>query len=363
MNCGHGIFGEPFHKECCQQGSFCERTLPLFPKRFTRFMNFNRRPRRNRKNEPIRALIEETQVSVNNLIFPIFLLEGVNKKIEVSSMPGIYRFSTDLMLKEIEECLKLGIRTFDIFPAVEEHHKDREATKSHDPRFFYLRALREIKSKFPEACIMTDVAMDPYSSDGHDGLVQNGKILNDETLEILGKMALAQAETGIDIIGPSDMMDGRVGYLRKILDENGFSEVSIMSYTAKYASAFYNPFRDALDSAPKFGDKKTYQMNPANSREALIEARLDVEEGADFLMVKPALAYLDVIRTLKDNFPLPVAAYNVSGEYAMIKAAAQNGWLDGTRTMHEILLSMKRAGADIILTYFAKEFALAQSGR
>lgn len=272
-------------------------------------------------------------------------------------MPGIYRLSTDLMLREVEECLSLGIKAFDIFPAVEDQHKDKLATKSYDQNFFYLKALQAIKSRFPEACIMTDVAMDPYSSDGHDGLVQDGKILNDETLEILGKMALAQAATGIDIIGPSDMMDGRVGYLRDVLDKNGFTEVSIMSYTAKYASGFYNPFRDALDSTPKFGDKKTYQMNPANRREALIEAQLDAQEGADFLMVKPALAYLDIIRLLKDNFDLPVAAYNVSGEYAMIKAAAHMGWLDGERVMRESLLSMKRAGADIILTYFAKEFA------
>jgi porphobilinogen synthase len=243
------------------------------------------------------------------------------------------------------------------FSAVEDQHKDKFATKSYDPKFFYLQALREVKKQFPEACVMTDVAMDPYSSDGHDGLVKDGKIVNDETLEILGKMALAQAETGIDILGPSDMMDGRVGYLRNILDKNGFTEVSIMSYTAKYASGFYNPFRDALDSAPKFGDKKTYQMNPANRTEALIEAQLDTEEGADFLMVKPALAYLDIIRLLKDNSQLPISAYNVSGEYSMIKAAAQRGWLDGDRAMKETLLSIKRAGADIILTYFAKEFA------
>jgi porphobilinogen synthase len=204
---------------------------------------------------------------------------------------------------------------------------------------------------------MTDVAMDPYSSDGHDGLVRDGKIVNDDTLEILGKMALAQAETGIDILGPSDMMDGRVGYIRRVLDENGFTDVSIMSYTAKYASGFYNPFRDALDSAPKFGDKKTYQMNPANRREALIESELDTAEGADFLMVKPALAYLDIISDLKQHSHLPVAAYNVSGEYSMVKAAASKGWLDGDRIMKECLLSIKRAGADIILTYFAKEFA------
>lgn len=302
-------------------------------------------------------MVEETRVTTDNLIFPLFLIDGSNKKVEVASMPGIFRFSADLMLKEIEDCLKLGIRAFDIFPAVEDQHKDKTATKSYDPGFFYLKALREIKKKFPEACVMTDVAMDPYSSDGHDGLVKDGKILNDETLEILGKMALAQADTGIDIIGPSDMMDGRVGYIRNLLDKNGFTEISIMSYTAKYASGFYNPFRDALDSAPKFGDKKTYQMNPANKREALIEAELDIAEGADFLMVKPALAYLDVIHLLKENSTLPIAAYNVSGEYSMIKAAALKGWLDGDRVMKETLLSIRRAGADIILTYFAKEFA------
>lgn len=204
---------------------------------------------------------------------------------------------------------------------------------------------------------MTDVAMDPYSSDGHDGLVEDGNILNDETLEILGKMSLAQAQAGADILGPSDMMDGRVGYIRSVLDENGFTDVSIMSYTAKYASAFYGPFRDALDSAPKMGDKKTYQMDSANYFEALIEADLDTEEGADFLMVKPALAYLDVIRLLKDNSNLPIAAYNVSGEYAMIKASAERGWLDGERAMLESLLSIKRSGANVILSYFAKEFA------
>jgi porphobilinogen synthase len=316
-----------------------------------------RRPRRNRKSEAIRAMVEETKVTTDDLIFPLFLVDGTNKKIEVASMPGIFRLSADLMLKEVEACMNLGIRAFDIFPAVEDQYKDKTATKSYDSSFFYLKALREIKKQFPEACIMTDVAMDPYSSDGHDGLVRDGRIVNDDTLEILGKMALAQAETGIDILGPSDMMDGRVGYLRNVLDENGFTEVSIMSYTAKYASGFYNPFRDALDSAPKFGDKKTYQMNPANKREALIEAQLDTEEGADFLMVKPALAYLDIIHLLKENSTLPIAAYNVSGEYSMIKAAHEKGWLDGTRVMKESLLSIKRAGADVILTYFAKEFA------
>tara|TARA_R110002072_G_scaffold70161_4_gene169740 strand:- start:124 stop:1098 length:975 start_codon:yes stop_codon:yes gene_type:complete len=318
----------------------------------------NIRPRRNRKSEAVRRMVEETKVRTDDFIFPLFLLEGANDKIEVDSMPGIYRLGLDKILKEIEACLKLGINAFDVFPVVPEHYKDKTATKSFDPNFFYQKALKRIKSEFPEAAIMTDVALDPYNSDGHDGLVKNGEILNDETLEVLGKMALAQAETGIDIIGPSDMMDGRVAYIREALDDNGFKNVSIMSYTAKYASAFYGPFRDALDSAPKSGDKKTYQMNPANQREALIEADLDVEEGADFLMVKPALAYLDVIKLLKDNYAQPIAAYNVSGEYAMLKAAGMKGWLDYDRVMAETLLSIKRAGADVILTYHAKEFAL-----
>jgi porphobilinogen synthase len=316
------------------------------------------RPRRNRKSSAIREMVEETTLTTKDFIFPLFLLEGHNKKVGVDSMPGIYRFTVDLMLKEIEECLKLGIKAFDIFPVVEEKHKDKMATKSADDNFFYLKALREIKTKFPEACIMTDVAMDPYSTDGHDGIVdENGNILNDETLDVLGDMALAQAETGIDIIGPSDMMDGRVEFIRDVLDENGFENTSIMSYCAKYASAFYGPFRDALDSAPKSGNKKTYQMNPANKYEALIEAELDAQEGADFLMVKPALAYLDVIHLLKENNELPIAAYNVSGEYSLIKAAAEKGWLDGEAAMMESLLSIKRAGADVILSYFAKEAA------
>ncbi|MCP4459101.1 MAG: porphobilinogen synthase [Cytophagales bacterium] len=315
----------------------------------------NRRPRRNRQSTAIRDMVQETILTADDFIFPLFLLEGSNQKTEVSSMPGIFRLSEDLMLKEIEECLKLGIKGFDVFPVVDEKHKDSMATKSHDSEFFYLKTLKKIKEEFPEAMIVTDVAMDPYSSDGHDGIVKNGEILNDKTLEVLGTMALAQAETGIDMIGPSDMMDGRVGYLRQVLDENGFEKIGIMSYTAKYASAFYGPFRDALDSAPKFGDKKTYQMNPSNRDEALLEAQLDFDEGADILMVKPALAYLDIISDLKENFPVPIAAYNVSGEYAMLKAADQKGWLDGEQAMMESLLSIKRAGADIILTYFAKE--------
>lgn len=272
-------------------------------------------------------------------------------------MPGIFRLSEDLMLKEIEACMNLGIKGFDVFPVVDEKYKDKMATNSYNTDFFYLKTLTKIKKEFPEAHIITDVAMDPYSSDGHDGIVEDGQILNDETLDVLGQMALAQAETGIDMIGPSDMMDFRVGYLRNILDEQGYTNTGIMSYTAKYASAFYGPFRDALDSAPKFGDKKTYQMNPANSDEAVLEAELDFNEGADVLMVKPALAYLDIIQRLKSNFNIPIAAYNVSGEYAMIKAAGEKGWLDADRTMMESLLSIKRAGADMILTYFAKEAA------
>ena len=322
-----------------------------------------RRPRRNRKSAAIRGMVEETRLHVNDLIFPVFLIDGKNEKESISSMPGIYRYSPDLLLKEIEECLKLGIRTFDLFPRLPESIKDPLAIEATNENGLYLSTLRRIKQEFPEACIMTDVAMDPYSSEGHDGIVRDGKILNDETLKVLAKMAVAQARAGADIIGPSDMMDGRVEAIRESLDDEGFQEVSIMSYTAKYASAYYGPFRDALGSAPKAGDKKTYQMDPANQREALVEADLDIAEGADFLMVKPALAYLDVIKLLRENYELPIAAYNVSGEYSMIKAAHMNGWLDGERIMLETLLSIKRAGANIILTYFAKEFAQLQAGK
>ena len=315
------------------------------------------RPRRNRKNSAIRDMLAETQLGAQHLIYPIFLKDGKGIKDEVASLPNNFRWSLDMLLPEIEACLHLGLKTFDIFPAVDEALKDQMASYSWASDNFYLQAISTIKARFPEAVIMTDVAMDPYSSDGHDGLVQNGQILNDETLPILAKMTIAQAQAGADIIGPSDMMDGRVGYLRKALDADGFTDVSIMSYTAKYASAFYGPFRDALNSAPKLGDKKTYQMDPANKREALLEAQLDFEEGADMLMVKPALCYLDVIALLKENFPLPITAYNVSGECAMVYAAAQKGWLDYERAVSEMLLSMRRAGADGILTYFAKDFA------
>ena len=317
----------------------------------------NMRPRRNRKNVAIREMVQESRLGLENLIFPVFLKDGANIKEEIPSLPNIYRWSIDLLLKEIEGCMELGIRIYDIFPAVEDHLKDQTATMSYDPSNFYLKAIQKIKETFPELVLMSDVALDPYSSDGHDGLLRNGKIVNDDTLPILAKMAIAQAQAGIDIIGPSDMMDGRVGVIRSALDEAGYTDTSIMSYTAKYASAFYGPFRDALNSAPKSGDKKTYQMNTANKSEALIEAQLDVEEGADMIMVKPALCYLDVIHMLKENFATPVTAYNVSGEYAMVHAAAQKGWVDYNAAMNEMLLSIRRAGADGILTYFAKDFA------
>jgi len=303
-------------------------------------------------------MVQETHVSAANLIFPLFIVEGNNQKTEVVSMPGIFRYSIDNLLREVESCMNLGLKSFDLFPNIDEALKDKLATESHREESLYLRAIREVKQNFPEACVITDVAMDPYSSDGHDGIVENGEILNDATLEVLGKMALAHAQMGADIIAPSDMMDGRVGYIRTVLDDAGFTGVSIMSYCAKYASAFYGPFRDALNSAPKFGDKKSYQMNPANQREALIEAQLDEAEGADFLMVKPGLPYLDVIKLLKDNTELPIAAYNVSGEYAMLKAAAQRGWLNEQRSTTEVLMSLRRAGASAILTYHAKEVLL-----
>lgn len=317
----------------------------------------NIRPRRNRKSAAIRAMVEETKIGTEHLIYPIFLKDGKNIKEEIASLPKNYRWSLDRLIPEVEECMKLGVMTFDMFPAVEESLKDKVASYSYADDNFYLHAIRTLKETFPEIVLMSDVAMDPYSSDGHDGLVENGKILNDETLPILSRMALAQAQAGIDIIGPSDMMDGRVESIRETLDINGYTETSIMSYTAKYASAFYGPFRDALNSAPKHGDKKTYQMNPANKREALLEAELDFAEGADMLMVKPALCYLDIIHVLKENFNIPITAYNVSGECAMVYAAAEKGWLNYDLAVSEMLLSMRRAGADAILTYFAKDFA------
>ncbi|MCU0431297.1 MAG: porphobilinogen synthase [Cytophagaceae bacterium] len=316
-----------------------------------------RRPRRNRKSAVIRDLVREHEVTASDLIFPMFLTAGQSIQHPIASMPGIFRFSEDLLLNEIEACMNLGLKSFALFPHLEDSFKDSMATISYNKNNIYLKAIRTIKKHFPECVLMTDVALDPYSSDGHDGIVKNGKIINDETIDVLCKMSLAQAEAGADILGPSDMMDGRIGEIRSVLEEAGFSETSIMSYSAKYASAFYGPFREALDSAPKNGDKKTYQMDPANQAEALVEAELDYDEGADFLMVKPALAYLDVIKLLYDNFEIPIAAYQVSGEYAMVKAAAANGWLDEVKVRNEMLTCIKRSGAKIILSYFAKDFA------
>jgi porphobilinogen synthase len=301
----------------------------------------------------------ETQLTVNDLIYPLFVMEGENTKVEVASMPGSYRYTLDLLLKEVTEAHALGIPAIALFPLVAEDKKDNAGTESYNSDGLIQRTVRAIKQEVPDIMIVTDVALDPFSTKGHDGIVSDeGEILNDETVEVLVKQAVSQAEAGADIVAPSDMMDGRIGAIRQGLDAAGYTNVSILAYSAKYASAYYGPFRDALDSAPKFGDKKTYQMNPANAREALTEVALDIAEGADMVMVKPALAYLDIIHLVRSATNLPVAAYNVSGEYAMIKAAGQKGWIDEKKVMLETLTSMKRAGADVILTYFAKEVAL-----
>jgi porphobilinogen synthase len=316
------------------------------------------RPRRNRGSAAIRSLVRETELTPAHLIYPLFLIEGDAAREPIASMPGIARLSVDLAVAEARDAYRLGVPAVTLFPALPETRKDRVATESTNPDGLLQRAVRELKDAVPELLVITDVAMDPYSSDGHDGLVEDGEILNDPTLEILARMAVAQAEAGADLVAPSDMMDGRVGAIRSALDSSGFQHVGILAYSAKYASSFYGPFREALDSAPRSGDKKTYQMDPANAREALRETALDVAEGADMLMVKPALAYLDLIRQTREQFPeLPLAAYNVSGEYAMVKAAAQNGWLDERRTALEILTGIKRAGADLIISYHAREAA------
>lgn len=317
------------------------------------------RPRRLRRTPALRRMVEETQLTVNDLIYPLFVMEGEGQKVEVVSMPGSYRYSLDLLLKEIEDAYNLGINAIALFPLVAEAKKDNVGTESYNSEGLIQRTVRAIKQTIPDIVVITDVALDPYSSEGHDGIVgENGVILNDPTVEVLVKQALSHAEAGADIVAPSDMMDGRIGAIRKALDAAEYSDVGILAYSAKYASAYYGPFRDALDSAPKFGDKKTYQMDSANVREAIKEVALDIAEGADMVMVKPALAYLDIICEVKKTTNLPVAAYNVSGEYAMIKAAGQKGWIDEKKVMLETLTSMKRAGADLILTYFAKEVAL-----
>jgi porphobilinogen synthase len=315
-----------------------------------------RRPRRNRSTASVRSMNQETRLHPSRFIVPFFLLDGTQQQSEIASMPGVFRYTLDLALEQAEKYLAVGLDKFILFPAIDEAHKDKYATWSYHPDCFYLKAISAFKQRFPQCTVITDVAMDPYSSDGHDGIYENGAILNDETLPVLGKVALAQARAGADILGPSDMMDGRVGFLRKTLDEAGFHSVAIMSYTAKYASCFYGPFRDALDSAPKHGDKLTYQMHPANRREAMIEAELDIQEGADYIMVKPAWSYLDIISDLRQRFNVPVVAYNVSGEYAMVKAAAAQGWIDEKRAVDEMLTSIHRAGADIIISYFAPSY-------
>ena len=317
------------------------------------------RPRRNRKNEVIRSLIRETSLTPQHFIAPLFVVEGKDKKIPIKSMPGYSRLSIDHLLLEAKELYSLGVKTVALFPAISDELKTQNAKEAYNDHGLNAHAIKAIKDSIPGMMVMGDIALDPYSSDGHDGLVdpKTGEILNDPTLELLAKQAICEARAGVDIIGPSDMMDGRVAYLREALDREGFEQTLIMSYTAKYASGYYGPFRDALDSAPKKGDKKTYQMDPSNGAEALREAALDEAEGADILMVKPGLPYLDIIYRLKQNFTLPIAAYNVSGEYAMIKAAAQNGWIDHDKVVLETLTCFRRAGADVILTYHAKEAA------
>ena len=317
------------------------------------------RPRRLRRTETLRRMVRETRLRIEDLIYPLFVMEGEGQREAIPSMPGCYRYTLDLLLDEVKQSYDLGIGAIALFPLIPYDRKDNAGTESYNPNGLIPRAVRAIKQAVPDILVITDVALDPYSSEGHDGIVQGGKILNDETVAVLVKQALVQAEAGANFVAPSDMMDGRVGAIRQALDAEGWVDVGILAYSAKYASAYYGPFRDALDSAPKFGDKKTYQMDAANARESLKEVELDIAEGADIVMVKPALAYMDVICRIKQHTNLPVAAYNVSGEYAMIKAAAQQGWIDGPAVMLETLTSLKRAGADLILTYFAKEVALA----
>lgn len=322
------------------------------------------RPRRNRKNAVIRSLVQETRLHVSNLIYPQFIVEGKGVKIPIQSMPGLFRLSIDLLLHKAEEMSLLGINTLALFPVIDKKLKDPEGSYACDPNGLLVRAIKHIKAAFPHMCVIADIALDPYTSHGHDGILsKTGEVLNDETVAILEKMALIQAEVGVDIIAPSDMMDGRVHAIRQRLDKKGFFNVLILAYTAKYASCFYAPFREALDSKLQVGHKKSYQLNPANRKEALLEAHLDVLEGADILMVKPALAYLDIIAKISAASSLPIAAYQVSGEYSMIMAASQNGWLDEKLAWIESLLCIKRAGADMIFTYAAlKIAALFKSG-
>lgn len=312
------------------------------------------RPRRNRKSEAMRSLVRENVVSPKDFIYPLFIHDESYKQ-EISSMPGCFRHSMESMLAEVKEAMSFGVVCFVLFPKVPDNLKTNFAEEAYNPNGIVPRALSLIKSSFPDAIVCTDIALDPYSSVGHDGVVENGKILNDVTIMQLQKQAVMQARAGSDVVAPSDMMDGRVGAIRDALDAEGFTDVSILAYTAKYASAYYGPFRDALDSHPGFGDKKTYQQDPANGREALIEAALDIAEGADMLMVKPGMPYLDIIYRLRQASSLPIAAYHVSGEYAMLKAAAEMGWLNEKQAVMEAMTCFKRAGCDIILSYYAKD--------
>lgn len=319
-------------------------------------MKLVHRPRRQRRNETIRNLVCEHDLNPSRWVYPIFIkeTEGVEA---IGSMPGIFRWGPQDLFKEVQRSIDLGIRSFALFPLIANEKKDSTGSWSRRKDDLIPVTVKRLKDRWPDLMIMTDIALDPYSSDGHDGVVRDGKILNDETLELLARQALVQAEAGSDYVAPSDMMDGRIRFLRDALDAGGFTDVGIWAYTAKYASAFYGPFRDALDSAPRFGDKKTYQMDPANVREALLELELDIEEGADIVMVKPAGSYLDIIKLFKEKSRVPVAAYQVSGEYAMIKAASERGWINGDKALLESLLAIHRAGADIVLTYAACEAA------
>lgn len=315
------------------------------------------RLRRNRGSSAIREMVQENRLHPSDFIAPIFIMEGKDQKEEIPSMPGYYRYTLDVLGKELEELIEVGIKSVLLFVKVPDSKKDNEGTEALNDQGLMQESVRFIKKNYPDLWVMTDVAMDPYSSYGHDGIVEDGEIVNDPSVQVLAKMAVSHARAGADMVAPSDMMDGRIGAMRKALDEAGFENTGIMAYSAKYASSFYGPFRDALDSAPGFGDKKTYQMNPANVEEALREVELDINEGADIVMVKPGMPYLDVVRAVKQNFNIPVSVYNVSGEYAMIKAAAEKGWLNEEEVMMESLLAFKRAGADLIATYFAKEAA------
>jgi len=313
------------------------------------------RPRRLRKNETIRRMVRETSLSPDNFIYPLFITFGKKVRKEIKSMPGCYQESVDMAVRHAKEVYSLGIPAIILFGIPE--HKDEIGTGAYDPHGVVQEAIRAIKNRIPELCIITDVCMCEYTSHGHCGLIKDGDVQNDPTLELLAKEAVSHAQAGADMVAPSDMMDNRVEAIRLALDEEGFSGLPIMSYAAKYASAFYGPFREAAESTPQFGDRRTYQMDPANRREALKEVALDIEEGADIVMVKPAMTYLDIISAVKESFDVPVAAYNVSGEYSCIKAAAKLGWIDEERAMMELLTSIRRAGADLILTYFAKDAA------